>query len=147
MMSFYHRLLQHLAFSESGHLAGIRIPPIPWLMTDSEQHMPKTRGGYLVSWGESTSTTYHLTLQQCPSPSPIAYHTWLDSNQGCGAIFDKFLLARWELLANTAPPNYKHQDDIHGETAGGLQMCKILISIQTLATTPKSSQKYHVGFM
>jgi len=78
---------------------------------DSEQHMPKTWGGYLLSWGESISTIYHLTLQQCPAP--IAYHDWLDSNQGREAIIDKFSPARWELLADTAPPNYKHRDDIH----------------------------------
>ncbi len=35
-------------------------------------------------------------------PSTHSYHAWSDSNQGRGAIIDKFLPARWELLANTA---------------------------------------------
>ena len=33
MASFCHFVLQQLAFSEVRHLAGIRIPPIPWPMT------------------------------------------------------------------------------------------------------------------
>ncbi len=52
---------------------------------------PRPEEGTVSVEGESTSTTYHLTLHHWPAP--IACHAWSDRNQGHGAIIDKFLLS------------------------------------------------------
>ena len=60
-MSFYCRLLLQLAFGKSRHLAGIRILPIPWLMTvpySSTQKQP-----FQCAKPSKSSAICHLQLQ------------------------------------------------------------------------------------